>query len=74
MNLGVVLLLILTGDILFSDFKKVFFNFLHIYHFLILGIGPQSGRVAIVTGGGRGIGFQAARQFLALDMTVIIGM
>lgn len=33
----------------------------------------QRGRVAIVTGGGRGIGFEAVRRFLELDMTVVIG-
>ncbi|XP_066984828.1 dehydrogenase/reductase SDR family member on chromosome X homolog isoform X1 [Macrobrachium rosenbergii] len=36
------------------------------------GIGPQNGRVALVTGGGRGIGLQTVRQFLRQDMTVII--
>lgn len=36
------------------------------------GMMNQSGRVAIVTGGGRGIGFETVRQFLELDMTVII--
>ncbi|XP_047483233.1 dehydrogenase/reductase SDR family member on chromosome X-like [Penaeus chinensis] len=37
------------------------------------GILNQSGRVAIVTGGGRGIGLETVQQFLDLDMTVIIG-
>ncbi|XP_068239763.1 dehydrogenase/reductase SDR family member on chromosome X homolog [Palaemon carinicauda] len=36
------------------------------------GVGPQNGRVAIVTGGGRGIGLQTVKQFLIQDMTVII--
>lgn len=37
------------------------------------GILNQSGRVAIVTGGGRGIGLETVQQFLELDMTVVIG-
>ncbi|KAK8387532.1 hypothetical protein O3P69_018221 [Scylla paramamosain] len=37
------------------------------------GITNQKGRVAVITGGGRGIGLQTVRQFLLLEMTVIIG-
>lgn len=40
----------------------------------ITGILNQNGRVAIVTGGGRGIGLETVQQFLDLDMTVVIGM
>lgn len=37
------------------------------------GICNQNERVAVVTGGGRGIGLEAVKQFLSLDMTVVIG-
>lgn len=37
------------------------------------GITNQKGRVAVVTGGGRGIGLETVRQFLQLEMTVVIG-
>lgn len=33
---------------------------------------PQTGRIAIVTGGSRGIGFEVVKAFLELDMEVII--
>lgn len=33
---------------------------------------PQPGRIAIVTGGSRGIGFEVVKKLLALDMEVII--
>ncbi|KAG7176667.1 Dehydrogenase/reductase SDR family member on chromosome X-like [Homarus americanus] len=36
------------------------------------GIESQNGRVAIVTGGGRGIGLETVRRFLELNMTVVI--
>lgn len=47
---------------------------MNIISFSFTGILDQSGRVAIVTGGGRGIGLETVQQFLDLDMTVIIGM
>ncbi|XP_076760480.1 retinol dehydrogenase 11 [Xylocopa sonorina] len=34
---------------------------------------PQPGRIAIVTGGSRGIGVEVVKMFLELDMEVIIG-
>lgn len=37
------------------------------------GITNQKGRVAVVTGGSRGIGLETVRQFLQLEMTVVIG-
>lgn len=42
-------------------------------HFICTGIPSQNGRVAVITGGGRGIGLQTVRHFLKLEMTVIIG-
>ncbi|XP_050727884.1 retinol dehydrogenase 12-like isoform X5 [Eriocheir sinensis] len=36
------------------------------------GITNQKGRVAVVTGGSRGIGLETVRQFLQLEMTVVI--
>ncbi|KAK3883259.1 hypothetical protein Pcinc_012393 [Petrolisthes cinctipes] len=36
------------------------------------GLVSQKGRVAIVTGSGRGIGLETVKQFLQLDMTVVV--
>lgn len=53
--------------------KKLWYFDVYIFPFLSQDCLPQPGRVAIVTGGSRGIGVEVVKMFLELDMEVIIG-